>query len=113
MAEDRAVEIEQRHAHITRRTHRPYIRVVAIDIEEIVRDVDQATVIDHALARRAVNNHFPPVEPTVPEPKRQSPQSPRFWKVFRYPGAMSTERLGEIFHQRAKKLSAGFGRGSL
>ena len=74
MAEDSAVEIEQRHAHITRRTHRPYVWIVAINIEKIIGDVNQSALVDNPLAGRAVDNHFQAIQPVISHPKRQSHQ---------------------------------------
>src|SRR5690349_18160018 len=82
-------QVEQRHPHVTRRTHGPNVRICTVNIEEIVGDMDEAALVYDSLAGRSVYHHLPVFEPLTTHPESQCPQTPGFGKILRYPRAMS------------------------
>jgi hypothetical protein len=113
MPENFAIEVEQRHAHVARRPYRPDIGIVAVDVEQIIGNMNQTALIDNPLAGSPVHNHFPTVEPLLTHPERQSFEPPRFRKIFGDPRAVRIQRRREVFHQGLEKPFAGLRRRAL
>src|SRR5882757_4315528 len=113
MTEDGAIEIEQRHAHIARRAHGLNVGIVAVDLDQIVGNMNQAALVDHSLAGSSVHHHLPTFEPLFTHPEGQRLQPARLGKVFRDPGAVGIERRRELFYQSLEKLLAGLCSGAL
>ena len=112
MTENFAVEVEQRHAHIARRAEGSNVRIIAVNIEQIVRNMDQAAAVDHSFARRSVHHHLPAVDPLITHPEGKRLEAARLREIFRYPSAAGIQRGSKIFYQGFVKLFAGLGGGA-
>ncbi len=82
------VEVEKRHAHITRRTDSAYIGIVPIDVEEIVGNVNQATLLDDPFAGSSIHHHLPILEPLLAHPECQGLEPSRLRKKLSDPSAV-------------------------
>ena len=65
--------------------------------------MDESSGIDHLLAGGAGNIDLVVLDPMAVHPERERAERPLFRKVFRDPGAMGVQDLGEVLHERGKK----------
>lgn len=107
------VRVLQGDTHVADGPGRFQLFFVGIDFQHPVGKMHQLGRVDDALAGRPGDVDFVVQDPLAVHPEGQGAEASPFRKIFRHPGAVRAERLGEILHQRGKKPLAGFRGGAL
>jgi hypothetical protein len=113
VAEDAAVDAEERDAQIA---HGPCLvsrLVVRIELEHVVGNVHQPAALDDLRARRAVDRVLEVLDPLAAEPERERPQPARLRQVLGDPGAVRAEHAREALDQGPEESVTRVGGGTL
>ena len=107
VAEEGAVDVEQRHPHIAHRVETGKIGVGRKKLDDLVREVGQTLFLDYRLARCARDVVLVVFDVLAVDPERQRTQPPVLGIDLGDPGAGGVESPAEIFDQGPEELDPG------
>ena len=108
MAENRAVQVEERNPHVA---HGPDSFRISFEREKIddpIWIVNQALAVDHDLTRCAVDVVLPVIDPIAVQPESERPQTARLREVLRHPRAVGPQGASQVLDEGHEKALARF-----